>query len=89
MNPIIRLSFYCEDCNYDTYSNNEYYMVKHSIWHIYGCGIGMLCIGCLENRMGRLLTYRDFLNCPLNAKIERKSDRLLDRLDGFKYERRL
>jgi hypothetical protein len=82
-----RQRFFCVDCGYDTL-HNEYYMVKHSLWCEFGAHRDMLCIGCLENRIGRLLTYEDFLNCPLNADMGIKSARLLDRLAGFKYNRR-
>jgi len=27
---------------------------------------GMLCVGCLEQRLGRTLTYKDFTNCLVN-----------------------
>jgi hypothetical protein len=27
---------------------------------------GMLCIGCLETRLGRQLTHEDFTDCPVN-----------------------
>lgn len=33
-------------------------------------GRGMLCIGCLELRLNRLLTKDDFTDCPLNSMNE-------------------
>lgn len=36
----------------------------------------MMCIGCLERRIGRTLTHRDFTNCPLNSENSRRSVRL-------------
>ncbi len=65
----------CLDCKISTFAINEYYMVNHSVWDETGLGRrdGMLCIGCLETRIGRTLTQFDFLDCY-------KSDRLIDRL---------
>jgi hypothetical protein len=56
----------CEQ-TFDEWS--EVYMVKPAIWkraHMDGMG-GCLCIGCLERRLGRTLTPKDFMrNHPLN-----------------------
>ena len=42
---------------------------------------GMVCIGCLETRLGRLLTPSDFTGCPLNEEgFGQKSDRFKNRL---------
>lgn len=41
---------------------------------------GMLCIGCLEDRLGRQLTPTDFTACPLNTAAYSKSERLRNRL---------
>jgi hypothetical protein len=42
---------------------------------------GMLCIGCLELRLNRLLTKDDFTGCPLNQiNLITGSTRLRDRL---------
>jgi hypothetical protein len=61
----------------------ELYMVKPPIWQaagIEGMG-GCLCIGCLEQRLGRRLTSKDFLrNHPFNSMPGTK--RLLARRDG-------
>jgi hypothetical protein len=44
-------------------------------------GDGMLCIGCLENRIGGLLTKDDFTAAPINAiGIVTGSTRLKNRL---------
>jgi hypothetical protein len=45
---------------------------------------GMLCIGCLETRLGRKLTAADFTDCRLNdlGWVEERSDRLYDRLEA-------
>ncbi len=59
-------------------------MVHDGIWDTatedFG-GRGMLCIGCLENRLGGLLTKDDFTDCPLNAiNLITGSTRLKNRL---------
>jgi hypothetical protein len=38
-----------------------------------------LCIGCLEIRLGRKLTYKDFPKLPVNKKTILDSPRLRDR----------
>jgi hypothetical protein len=61
--------FGCIDCGINTLDAGEYYMVKTNIWKLTGLGIsgGMLCINCLEKRIGRKLTPDDFnLNLPIN-----------------------
>jgi hypothetical protein len=41
---------------------------------------GMLCIGCLEDRLGRQLTSDDFTDAPINQGYFGYSERLLQRL---------
>lgn len=74
------MNFLCLDCKMDTKS--EYYVIKISLWKIVNPNIkGMLCIGCLEQRLGRVLTKDDFTQAALNSSnIDRKSERLKDRL---------
>ena len=76
--------FMCWDCAACTNCNFEYYMVHDGTWDLatedFG-GDGMLCIGCLENRLGGLLTSDDFTDCPLNAiNLITGSTRLKNRL---------
>jgi len=77
----------CADCGYDTF-DYEYYMVRNDVWeqalghkippnedHVF------LCIGCLEKRIGRTLTRRDFIDCPLNTSPDwPRSARLRNRM---------
>lgn len=87
-----RTGYDCEDCGQDTDKINEYYMVHDSLWGAAGMetneaftqGLtntylpdGMLCVGCLENRIGRRLTPADFTDAPINS--EDASDRLKNR----------
>ena len=72
------VDFSCEDCGSDY---DEHYMVQNDIWKAYGAGDGMLCIGCLEKRIGRKLHRQDFIDLPINEiNPETQSLRLQDRL---------
>lgn len=80
-------NFICLDCSVSTLDNKEYYMLKFGLWKlIHPKNSGMLCIGCVEKRLGRTLTSSDFLDCPLNDMkrevIGFASDRLYNRLNN-------
>ena len=53
--------FFCVDCGKNTLGG-EYYMVRDELWAASGLepNDGMLCLACLEKRIGRLLTLEDF-----------------------------
>jgi hypothetical protein len=83
----------CADCCVGTFTIGEYYIVKDDVWEQAWAGRRkswqrqvpgqeILCIGCLEQRLGRTLTKHDFDNVPINdPRIDpNKSARLLDRL---------
>jgi len=58
-------------------------MVLDAVWlSAHPDDFGNLCVGCLEARLGRRLTPRDFSWCPLNvgAALGDGSARLRDRL---------
>lgn len=62
--------FVCLDCHVCTFCINEYYMVYRRIWKKINPKInGMLCIGCVEKRLGRKLNTKDFTKCSLNKDI--------------------
>ena len=65
------VDFRCEDCgsNYD-----EYYMVQNDIWKTYGAGGSMLCIGCLEKRMGRKLPVNEIDPETKSLWVQDRSD---------------
>lgn len=70
-----------KSCNQD--GLNEYYMVQAAVWHAANPkGRGMLCIGCLESRLGRRLTPADFTSAPINSIKEWHSERLRSRIEG-------
>lgn len=61
--------FACGDCAACTNCNYEYYMVTDEVWYSAITAMDkfqMLCIGCLEGRLDKLLTSDDFSDAPLN-----------------------
>ena len=56
----------------------ERYMVHDDLWWaIYERKVAhMLCVGCLEARVGRPLDAADFIDCPLNHDRADQSLRL-------------
>ena len=79
-----RKKFLCLDCNVDTGAIYEHYMLVDSTWYlIHDSNRGMLCIGCIEKRLGRQLNANDFndsyLNNPTTAP---KSARLMERMSN-------
>jgi hypothetical protein len=82
-----RLESRCLDCQVETSltergRNDEWYMVHNHIWlKANPLGTGKICIGCLEQRIGRRLTPGDFTDCALN-NYPRGSKRLISRLTG-------
>jgi hypothetical protein len=81
--------FNCIDCNVNTRKINEYYMVTSKIWREAKLKYndGMVCLECLEARLGRTLKREDFqLDLPINqidnqiGSWNKKSERFLNRL---------
>lgn len=81
--------FECIGCSVNTHYIQEYYMIHDHLWEIVNPKMrGMLCLGCVENLLGRSLTPADFTDCPLNKSINmgrgivcfKKSPRLMNRL---------
>ena len=62
----------------------ESYMVQKAVWEEAGMERdgGYLCIGCLERRLGRMLTPRDFTDVPINDLDPSQTKRLVSRLLG-------
>ena len=76
--------FVCKQCGYHTLYGYEYYMVIDEIWLAANQGSkkGMLCIGCVEDKIGRRLNQFDFTSAPINNidLFPMKSRRLISRL---------
>jgi hypothetical protein len=58
--------FLCVDCGVHTGDTHEYFVVLDEVWHASGAVDGMLCIGCIEARLGRMLKPEDFKAMPVN-----------------------
>ena len=54
--------YLCRDCRREVQAIGEYCMLKEQIWYRTGLGSigGVLCLRCIEHRLGRLLRRRDF-----------------------------
>lgn len=71
-------------CTANTLHLDEYYMLTDDVWREANPnGKGMLCIGCVENRLGRELTASDFTDAPINRGFFPSSERLAARLRNF------
>lgn len=79
----------CDDCGWPTVWRkrpSEWYMVHDEVWlaaeKAADAGLTrFLCIGCLEERLGRELTAADFTGAPVNDPAARYiTARLNDRL---------
>lgn len=58
--------FNCEDCKQNLVHLGEFaYIVNDNVWNDAGKA-RMLCVKCLEKRIGRQLTKKDFEDMPLN-----------------------
>jgi hypothetical protein len=61
-------------------------MVEDDVWDVATAARGkadMLCVGCLEDRIGELLTKDDFSDAPLNSlPYWTRSERLKSRLNS-------
>ena len=68
----------CADCAVLT-APWETYMVTDAVWAEAGDVAGRLCVGCLELRLGRVLTPEDFPPLPANDDDECDSVRLRTR----------
>jgi hypothetical protein len=56
----------CKDCDkLCIIDNKDYYSVKKEVWEQHGVGKGMLCMDCMEVRLGRKLTEVDIHRCQL------------------------
>lgn len=60
--------WYCKDCGKNTFnSDTDYYMLTEELWQKFGVENGMLCIICIEHRIGRKLKPEDLIDCLVNT----------------------
>jgi DNA replication protein DnaC len=78
----VRARFACLDCREDVSKIKEYCMLVDDTWYqIHNSERGMLCVGCIETRLGRQLHAADFNSSYLNtSRSFERSARLLDRM---------
>src|ERR1700742_4733660 len=80
-NGTAALDFVCMDCGVDTHATFEYYALKDTVWRrINPLKIGMLCLRCAEDRLGRPLYRSDFARLPINEESARSCLALARRL---------
>lgn len=83
---MLEVTWDCFSCGVDTFALGEDYAVHNELWRTYGVE-GVLCIGCLEMRLGRKLGPGDFPegfaardnrseHFPNYCRSERLNDRL-------------
>ena len=86
----------CADCSVCTVRLNEYYMVHDDVWEQAWAGRReswqllqaasrlsvweILCIGCLEQRIGRTLMASDFIDAPVNDPNHPQHGRMSERM---------
>ena len=64
----LRASFHCLDCGVDTLANGEWYMLRDDVWlEANPVDDGKLCVGCVEERLGRKLGRENFTDAPINS----------------------
>jgi len=51
--------------------------VTTELWEKYGVGEKMLCIGCMEDRLGHKLTKEDITDCPVNTLMNEYTIKIL------------
>lgn len=74
-------NFLCIKCGKDTW--DEYYMLYSRIWKRVNPKVkGMLCIDCVEARLGRKLTKKDFTKAPVNTIKTKRTAQLRGRLSS-------
>ena len=74
----------CLDCGVNTSLNEEYYMLTKEVWkEAVPDLVGMLCINCVELRLGRQLWPEDFMDSPINYFHSRMSALVLSRFCGI------
>lgn len=79
-----RAKWKCLDCSVDTGKIGEHYFIETDVWlSVVASNKGMLCIGCLESRLGRKLSRKDFTDAFINYTGTR-SLRMLNRLNTLR-----
>jgi len=83
MSALYDFHWHCLDCGINTGPTQEYFMLRHELWRrlVARRDRGrMLCLRCVELRLGRGLCGRDFLQVPINRMQASVCDALAQRL---------
>jgi len=83
MSALYDSHWHCIDCGINTGPTQEYFMLRHDIWRRLVARRergGMLCLRCVELRLGRGLCGGDFLQVAVNARQARVCGALAQRL---------
>ena len=76
---LTRLNFICKDCDKDTLiDDKDYYMITPELWEKHGVGKDMLCMDCMEKRLGHKLTKEEIVLCPINTNFNYYTEKILD-----------
>lgn len=81
-----RRKWLCLDCKIDTGKAGEHYMLVDKTWAlVHNSNKGMICVGCVEKRLGRKLNSSDFNDSHVNRikPGEYKSTRLMERINAY------
>jgi len=80
-------AFVCLDCGVNTMFTEEYYMLTNEVWlEAVPDREGMLCLNCVELRLGRQLWPDDFNDSGINPLHARFNARVLSRFCGIPDE---
>jgi hypothetical protein len=76
----------CLQCGGNTSQMKEHYFVKPEVWYAaHSSEAGMLCVACLEGRLGRELNASDFTGAHINDPRRNAMSALLrSRVEGVK-----
>jgi len=70
--------FCCVDCGKDTFlDNKDYYMVTNEVWKKHGVGKNMLCVDCMEARLGHKLRKDEITLCQQNLYHNKYTRRII------------
>lgn len=70
----------CKGCGKDCELDNiDYYVVRDAVWKKYGVGKGMLCMDCIEKRMGRKLAKKDIEPCFVTQTLNTYTAAILNK----------
>jgi hypothetical protein len=81
----------CVDCQRNTAEIGHWYMLHDHVWAGTGLGPedGVLCLGCLQQRLGRWLRYTDFKPTDRDNRADWSSARMVPAVWRDRWPRQL